>query len=287
MAKAHANSWEVTDEFWSRVEPLVPQPARDPDKQYKRAAGAGRPSKPPRLVFEAIMYVLRTGCQWKALPAERFGSASAIHQKFMLWSKAGFFENLWRAGLAEYDDFEGIAWRWQSIDGAMFKAPLAQEAVAPNPTGSGKKGSKRHLLVDGRGVPLSLVVTGANAHDVTQLEAVLASCMIKRPTPKQRRSKHLCADAGYRGKNAMKIILAHGYIPHVVGRKARQSARNAIRRRRRAAGWWRHAMGGSTDSASCWCATKSWSTRFSRLTIWPLPSSPCERFSLPVNIIYG
>ena len=63
MAKAHANSWEVTDEFWSRVEPLVPQPARDPDKQYKRAAGAGRPSKPPRLVFEAIMYVLRTGCQ--------------------------------------------------------------------------------------------------------------------------------------------------------------------------------------------------------------------------------
>lgn len=142
MAKAHTNSWEVTDEFWSRVQPLVPQPARDPDKQYKRAAGAGRPSKPPRLVFEAIMYVLRTGCQWKALPAERFGSASAIHQKFMLWSKAGFFENLWRAGLAEYDDFEGVAWRWQSIDGAMFKAPLAQEAVGRNPTDRGKKGQQ-------------------------------------------------------------------------------------------------------------------------------------------------
>ena len=86
------------------------------------------------------MYVLRTGCQWKALPSERFGSASAIHQKFMLWSKAGFFENLWRAGLAEYDDFEGVAWRWQSIDGAMFKAPLAQEAVGRNPTDRGKKG---------------------------------------------------------------------------------------------------------------------------------------------------
>ena len=79
------------------------------------------------------MYVLRTGYQWKALPFECFGSASAIHQKFMLWSKAGFFESLWRAGLAEYDDCEGIAWRWQSIDGAMFKPPLAQEAVGPNP----------------------------------------------------------------------------------------------------------------------------------------------------------
>lgn len=42
MASAHANSWEVADEFWLRVEPLVPQPARDPGKRYKRAVGAGR-----------------------------------------------------------------------------------------------------------------------------------------------------------------------------------------------------------------------------------------------------
>ena len=119
--------------------PLVSQPARDPAKQYKRAVGAGRPAKPARLVFEAIVYVLRTGCQWKALPAERFGSASAIHRKFMLWSEAGFFESLWRAGLAEYSDLEGIAWSWQSIDGSMFKAPLTQEAVGPNPTDRGKK----------------------------------------------------------------------------------------------------------------------------------------------------
>lgn len=144
-------------------------------------------------------------------PAERFGSTSAIHRKFMLWSEAGFFEQLWRAGLGEYDDLEGIAWRWQSIDGSMFKAPLAQEAVGPNPTDRGKNGSKRHLLVDGRGVPLSLVVTGANAHDVTQIEAALVSCMVKRPAPKQRRSKHLCADAGYRGKGAMAVILAQGH----------------------------------------------------------------------------
>ena len=45
----------------------------------------------------------------------------------------------------------------------------------------GKKGTKRHLLVDGRGVPLSIVVTGANRHDVTQLEVVLDEIMIYRP----------------------------------------------------------------------------------------------------------
>ena len=91
------------------------------------------------MVFAAIVYVLRTGCQWKALPAERFGSASAIHKRFLEWQKAGVFEALWKAGLAEYDDLEGIAWRWQSIDGAMMKAPLAQEAVGPNPPDRGKK----------------------------------------------------------------------------------------------------------------------------------------------------
>lgn len=139
MAKAHAHSWEMTDEFWKRVEPLVPQPGRDPYKQHLRRAGAGRPPKASRLVFEAIVYVLRTGCQCKALPAERFGSASAVRQNFMQWSRAGFFEALWKAALAEYDDLQGIAWRWQSIDGAMFKAPLAQEAVGSQPDGSGKK----------------------------------------------------------------------------------------------------------------------------------------------------
>ncbi len=116
MTKAKA--WEVTDEFWKRVEPLIPVRQRLPDQTYTRKAGGGRKPKAARLVFEGIVYVLRTGCQWKALPAERYGSASAIHARFLEWEKAGLFEALWKAGLAEYDDFEGIAWRWQSIDGS-------------------------------------------------------------------------------------------------------------------------------------------------------------------------
>jgi transposase len=90
-------------------------------------------------VFEGIVYVLRTGCQWKALPEERFGSASSIHKYFRLWAAAGVFVRLWRKGLSEYDDLEGIAWRWQSLDGGMVKAPMAREAVGPNPTDRGKK----------------------------------------------------------------------------------------------------------------------------------------------------
>lgn len=85
------------------------------------------------------MYVLRTGCQWQALPKERFGSPSAIYMHFARWQKEGFFLALWQAGLAEYDEMEGIAWEWQSIDGSMTKAPLARETVGNNPTDRGKK----------------------------------------------------------------------------------------------------------------------------------------------------
>jgi transposase len=139
MTAKRVESWVVTDEFWQRVEPLIPVRTRPVGKEFVRKAGAGRPPKPARQVFEAVVYVLRTGCQWKALPKERFGSASAVHKRFLEWENAGVFEAIWKAGLAEYDQMEGIAWRWQSIDGAMFKAPLAKEAVGPNPTDRGKK----------------------------------------------------------------------------------------------------------------------------------------------------
>ena len=135
---AKTKSWEVADAFWKRVEPLVPPRQALVDKVYVRKAGGGRKPKDARLVFEGIVYVLRTGCQWKALP-KHFGSASAIHTRFLQWEKAGFFEGLWKSGLAEYDDLQGIAWRWQSIDGAIMKAPLAQESVGANPTDRGKK----------------------------------------------------------------------------------------------------------------------------------------------------
>lgn len=79
--------------------------------------------------------------------------------------------------------------------------------------------------MDGRGVPLSIVVTGANKHDVTQLDAVLQAVMVKRKTPSIRRSKHLCADAGYRGRPALLIIETHGYIPHIVGRRDEADAK--------------------------------------------------------------
>ena len=97
-------------------------------RKYRRRRGVGRKPISPRDIFAAVVYVLRTGCQWKALP-KAFGSASSIHNHFRQWRHQGVFVRLWRAGLAEYDEMEGIAWEWQSLDGTQGKAPLAGPAL--------------------------------------------------------------------------------------------------------------------------------------------------------------
>lgn len=70
--------------------------------------------------------------------------------------------------------------------------------------------------MDGRGVPLSIVVAGANRHDVKLLEPTLAAVVAERPT--ETAPQHLCADAAYVGEAALRAIESHGYTPHVRSR---------------------------------------------------------------------
>jgi transposase len=140
MARTHP--WEVSDEFWGLVEPLLPKTRREAGRIYKRRSGGGRKAKySDRSYFAGIVYVLRTGIIWNAFSREKFGGlgSSALHARFQHWAKAGLFQAIWRKGLAEYDEMEGIAWEWQSADGTLVEAPLAQESVGPNPTDRGKK----------------------------------------------------------------------------------------------------------------------------------------------------
>lgn len=139
--KKSYQSWTISDEFWAVIKDEIPQKERDPEKQYKHAPGQGRPPIPARKVLEGIFYVLRTGCQWKAVP-KVYECASSIHRYYQEWVQAGFFQKIWALGLEKYDELEGIGWEWQSLDGCMVKAPLAREAVGHNPTDRGKNGNK-------------------------------------------------------------------------------------------------------------------------------------------------
>lgn len=159
---ADVPGWELSDSFWARIEPLLPKPK----SRLRRRRGrllhiGGRPRADARTLMTAILYTLRTGCQWNALPKE-YGSGKTAHQYFLRWVRSGVFRRMWQAGLTEYDELKGCAWKWQAADGAQSKAALGGEKTGPNPTDRGKSGTKRNLLVDARGVPLAIVVSGAN-----------------------------------------------------------------------------------------------------------------------------
>lgn len=123
--------FDVPEAFWQRIEPLLPE--------YPVSREGGRPRLPMRKVVAGILYVLRTGCQWKAMPRE-FGSGSAIHDYFQEWTACGVFAELWREALEEYDELVGIEWQWQSLDGAMTKSPLGGEKNREKPDRSGQAG---------------------------------------------------------------------------------------------------------------------------------------------------
>jgi putative transposase len=180
--------WRVLEDLWVKIDPLLPpeKPRRTP----------GRPALRQRRVLNGILYVLRTGCQWKSLPKEWFGASSSLHAYFQAWQRLGIWGRILALLLRYYDQVKGIQWRWQALDSKSVAAPLGGEQTGKNPTDRGKLGSKRHILTDARGAPLAVVISGANAHDKTCALAVLDAVQPIRPRTAYR-VHHLCADKGY------------------------------------------------------------------------------------------
>jgi putative transposase len=105
----------ISDELWNIISSSLP--TEKPKKTI------GRPVIPFRKVLNGILYVLRTGCQWKMLPKE-FGSGSTCHRRFQQWNETGIFKKMWIILLKEYDSKKGIKWMWQSIDSISIKSAL-------------------------------------------------------------------------------------------------------------------------------------------------------------------
>lgn len=105
---------EIPDELWERIERYIPK--------RKRHARGGRPPVPDRVVMSGILYRLRTGCQWDAIPAE-FGSRSTCYRRFAEWTEAGVFKMMHIEMLLYYDQERGIDLAWASLDSASVKAP--------------------------------------------------------------------------------------------------------------------------------------------------------------------
>ena len=82
----------LPDAVWARVMPLLPR--------HKKRTKGGRPPMDDRKAMTAILYVLRTGCQWRALPRS-LGAGTTVHDRFQQWVQAGVFKTMWKAGLLD------------------------------------------------------------------------------------------------------------------------------------------------------------------------------------------
>ena len=109
----------IPNELWDEISMILPS--------EKPVNTVGRPVVSFRKVLDGILYVLRTGCQWKMLllPKE-YGSGSTCHRRFQQWSSSSkVFPKLWTRLLKVYDGgVVGIQWTWQSLDSVSVKAPL-------------------------------------------------------------------------------------------------------------------------------------------------------------------
>jgi len=139
------DQWHIPDDLWEGIALLLPE------HQNTHRFGGGRPRTPDRVCMEAILFVLRTGCQWKALNATRFCPSSTAHDRFQEWVAAGVFQSMWEAGLLAYDDWKGIDWSWLSMDGCMTKAPLGGEKDGQKPDRSRQEGRQTQSAGRGRG----------------------------------------------------------------------------------------------------------------------------------------
>ena len=220
------DGWRLPDALWAEMEPLLPPRPKHP-------LGCHNPRVPDRAAMDAIFFVLRTGCQWNALGETKLCSSSSAHRRFQEWVGAGVFEAFWRKGLLAYDGLLGIDWSWLALDGAMGKAPLGGGKTGPNPTDRGKRGVKRSVLTDGRGVPLGAVIEGANRNDHKLMRQTLQSIPIKRPKPTRQRPQHLCLDKGFDYDEPRALAQEFGFTLHLRTRGEEVTARRHARAKAR------------------------------------------------------
>jgi putative transposase len=201
---AAVDYFPVPRPVWRKVQRELPK--------ERSEQGKGRPRLAHRNVLNGSWYILWTGCQWKAVKREWFGvSASVLHHRFQAWETLGIFAQLMTAMVGYYANRRRVKWKGQALDAKSCPAPLGGEATGKNPTHRGKRGSKIHLLVDQRGAPLALTITGANRHDSTATLDVVAAIDVCRPKSNQ----HLCADKAYDTFDIRNFLGFQEYTAHI------------------------------------------------------------------------
>ncbi|WP_435856953.1 IS5 family transposase [Streptomyces longwoodensis] len=215
MGKRQSRPWVVSDELWSLIEPLLPEPGPK--------LVAGRPRVPDRQALCGILFVLHTGIQWEYLPQELgFGSGMTCWRRLAAWNEAGMWDQLHVVLLKKLRSAKKLDWSRAVIDSPRAGGPAGPKS-GPSPVDRARPGSKHHILTDGQGIPLAVSLTGGNRNDVTPLLPLLdkvpaVAGLVGRP---RRRPDMLFADRGYDHDKYRRLLWQRGIRP-VIAERGRQ-----------------------------------------------------------------
>lgn len=188
---------DLTDRQWALVQPLLPEPKSGPGKP-------GRPARDLRGVVNAILYVVKSGCQWRLVPRE-FGVWQTIYRYFNTWSRTTVWQGVMEELIMRERCRQGRHPEPSAgcVDSQSVKA--ARQAVDHIGFDGHKKvkGRKRHVLTDTLGLILCVVVTAAHTDDRQGLRALLGRWFIKGVC----RLRKLWVDAGYTSEALRQWVL--------------------------------------------------------------------------------
>ena len=187
--------YELTKEQWERVKAVLP-----PERTGKR----GRPRKDDRKMLNGMLWIVRSGAQWRELP-EAYGPWQSVYARFAKWRDDGTLEAIFHA-LSADADMENL-----SLDSTCIKvheSANGEEKTANKAVGRTRGGlnTKLHAIVDGLGNPVEFMLSAGNDHDSVHAVELLEKVEIS--------GSNVLADRAY-GAKAIRAYISEqgaGYV---------------------------------------------------------------------------
>jgi transposase len=195
----------ITEPLWEQFRALLPE--RDADHPL----GCHRARVPDRVVFEKLLQVLVFGCAYRRI-SEEGCSATTLRRRRDEWMELGAMEALEGIARDAYDRVVGLELSEVAVDCCITKAPRGGEKAGRSPVDRGKRGIKRSVAVDARGIPLAVVTAPANRHDSPLLAQTLDAARALGLLPE---GASIRLDRGYDSQATREKLRDRGLIPEI------------------------------------------------------------------------